>query len=714
MDAQKIMEWKDQAEALLAERGPRTSEQMAELTHVRPAEAYQLLEAMTEEGRLFKTRKERYALPETLGLLRGRLQGNARGFGFLIPEKEDVQDVFIPADAMNGALHGDTLFVRIVNAERREGEVVRVLTHANDVIVGTFETDGPAAYVVPDERRIASDVYVSRDDRSGAKNDDKVVVRVTQWGKGGRGPRGRVIEVLGNKDDIGTDVKSLIRQHKLDEEFPQNVLAAAAALPQEVDPKDIPGRVDLRETLTFTIDGATAKDFDDAVSLEKTESGWTLGVHIADVSHYVTPGSALDREAYKRGTSVYLLDRVLPMLPEALSNGLCSLNPDVDRLTMSCMMELNDDAQVLSYKVFPSVIHSHARLVYDDVSRLLTEGDEAGFTPELAQTLRSMNDVAKKMRAARFERGALDLDIDEAVITLDERGIPTSIEREEHGPANELIEEFMLKANECVARFAKEKKLPILYRVHEDPDPEKLHTFATFLTNLGYPIKGLKGDKVSPKALQAVLDASRGTPEQDIISRLMLRSLQKARYAPQPLGHFGLAAPDYCHFTSPIRRYPDLTVHRALHTFFEGGDLARLASRTQECAVHCSEKERQAMEAERDVDDLKKAQFMQGHIGEKSAGVISSVTGFGLFVELPNTVEGLIHVSTMDDDHYTFVENSYLLLGERTHKQYRLGDPIKIIVTSADVSTRRVDFAVDEDRPTGYTEEKHFSGGKRK
>ncbi|MGI5884774.1 MAG: ribonuclease R [Candidatus Spyradocola sp.] len=702
METQGLIQCKEKIEALLAQ-GPQRAAQIAEAMEMQESALLPILDAMVEEGRLVQTRKERYALPETLGMIRGQLHGNARGFGFVVPENGE-QDLFIPPDRMGGALHGDTVFARVTNAERREGEIARVLAHANDVIVGTFERDGDATYVVPDEKRISMDVYVSRSDRGSARPDDKVVVRVTQWPSRGRNPRGRVIENLGNKDDIGTDIKSLIRQHRLDEDFPQSVLGAAAQLPDSVQESDLAGRRDLRALNTFTIDGATAKDFDDAVSIEDIPSGWRLGVHIADVSHYVVDGSLLDREAFKRATSVYLLDRVLPMLPETLSNGLCSLNPDVDRLTFTCSMDIDPEGRVLSYDIYPSVIHSHARLVYEDVTRLLETGEETGFAPEVARDLRRMGKLAETLSAVRRARGALDLDIDEAVITLDERGVPTSIEREERGIANSMIEEFMLKANECVAEFARLHQIPILYRVHEDPDPEKIQAFDAFLINLGYRIRTSKG-KVHPKALQAVLDKAKGKPEEGLISRLMLRSLQKARYCPQPLGHFGLAAPDYCHFTSPIRRYPDLFVHRALHLYLAGKSTARMAKRAEEYAQHCSEKERQAMEAERDVDDLKKAQYMLGHIGEVYEGVISSVTSFGLFVELPNTVEGLIHISNLDDDYYTFVEKSYMLLGERKKKVYRLGDPIRIVVTAVDMSTRRVDFAVDEDRESGYTEE---------
>ena len=701
MDTRDISTWKEQVEAEL-KAGPLRAQELEARTGIEEKALSPLLEAMVEEGRVLLTRKERYALPETLGMLRGRLQANARGFGFVLPEQEGEADIFIPPDRMGGALHGDTVFVRLTNAERREGEIARVLTHVNDVIVGTFEQEGDATYVVPDEKRICMDVYVSRADRAGARPDDKVVVRITQWPSRGRNPRGRVIENLGNKEDIGTDVKSLIRQHRLDEEFPQNVLAAAAQLPSSVQERDLAGRRDLRHLNAFTIDGAAAKDFDDAVSLEEIPSGWRLGVHIADVSHYVQDGSLLDREAFKRATSVYLLDRVLPMLPEALSNGLCSLNPDVDRLTFTCSIDLDAEGRLLSYDIYPSVIHSRARLVYEDVTRLIETGDEAGFAPEVARDLRAMARLSEKLTALRFRRGALDLDIDEAVIRLDERGVPVAIEREERGIANRMIEEFMLKANECVAEFARLHEIPILYRVHEDPDPEKIQDFDAFLINLGYRLRTGKG-KLHPKALQAVLGKAKGKPEEGFISRLMLRSLQKARYCPQPLGHFGLAAPDYCHFTSPIRRYPDLFTHRALHLYFAGKSTERLRKRAEEYGVHCSEKERQAMEAERDVDDLKKAQYMAGHVGEKYEGVISSVTNFGLFVELPNTVEGLIHISNLDDDFYTFVEKSYLLIGQRKKKVYRLGDPIRIVVSAADMATRRVDFLVDDEKDPGYT-----------
>ncbi len=673
--------------------GTRSAEELMELLSWSEETVTTVLHVMGNEGRVFRTKKNKYALPETLGFLKGKFQGNQKGFGFFLPEN-GAQDIYIPADMTANALHGDTVLARLTNADKREGEIVRVLIHANDTLVGKFELDGEASYIVPDDSRISMDIYVPSDKRGGAQDGDKVFAHVFQWGRAGRNPQGEVTEILGKPGDPETDIQSILKSKRLRTKFPEEVLKFADKLPDEVTAEELTGRKDLRALNTFTIDGATAKDFDDAVSVERTQAGYLLGVHIADVSHYVTPGNPLDEEAYARATSVYLPDRVLPMLPEKLSNGLCSLNPNVDRLTLSCMIELNADGHTLGYSIVPAVIHSHARLVYEDVTSFLETG-EGAFSPEVKRDLSIMAELAEKLGAIRYERGALDLNVPEANIKVNESGEPIEITRAEVGLANHIIEEFMLKANECVAEFTKSQELPILYRVHEEPDPEKMETFAEFVQGLGYRLKGVKG-KIHPKSLQTIVEQAFGTKEETVISFQMLRSLQKARYTSQPLGHFGLAAKDYCHFTSPIRRYPDLFTHRVLHAYLDSEDLSKYTACVDEYATHTSEMERSAMEAERDADDYEKAWYMSRFVGKKFSGIISSVTSFGLFVQLENTVEGLIHISRLDDDFYQFIEKSCLLVGERSRKIYRLGDPIDIRVLSTSRATRRIDFAIDE------------------
>ncbi|MBQ3108039.1 MAG: ribonuclease R [Clostridia bacterium] len=571
--------------------------------------------------------------------------------------------------------------------------------------MGTIEFDRYDAYIIPDDRKIAEDMLVLPQDTMGAKLGDKVVAEILSYPDGRRPMIGRVIEVLGSRRDAGTDVLSIVRQYDLEEEFGKAALelAARCEAPNETT---IARRLDLRGELIITIDGEDAKDLDDAVSLTRLANGnYRLGVHIADVSHYVKRGTALDREAKQRATSVYLLDRVLPMLPKEISNGVCSLNAGEDKLTLSCIMEVTPEGRVKKHRLVESVIRSAHRMTYTDVNAIL--GGDAALCETYADILpmlREMDALREALYAKRVKRGCIDFDLDEAKITLDENGIPTDVRAAERGNAERLIEEFMLLANETVAQHLAEKQLPCLYRVHETPDREKLETLRDFLQSLGFAAPDIR--EIQPRVLQAVLHEAKDTPEENIIGRVTLRSLKKARYSEQNLGHFGLAAEYYCHFTSPIRRYPDLTVHRTVKQMLHGklgAQAEKLTAQMPDLANHCSERERVAMEAERAVDDLKKCQYMLSHIGEEETGIISGMTGFGFFVELPNTVEGVVRLSTLTDDHYIWEEKAYRVVGRGTKRVYRLGDTVRVKVASVNMEMRLVEFEVvhtrGEERP---------------
>ena len=662
------------------------------------------LEAMEEKGALVRTKKGKWALPAQIGLIAGKLQGHANGFGFLLPDDVALSDIFLPPDALHGALHGDRVLVRRkekANPRGEEGEVVAVTERANDTIVGLLRMEGREAVVECDDKRLPSFVQIPRDSVGGARNGDKVVLRVVRYPSEGMPMQGRVIEVIGAVGDAGTDITSIVRQHHLPDAFPEAVLREAEQMPKEVALSAAEGREDWRGACVITIDGADAKDLDDAVSLTKDGDGWELSVHIADVSHYVAENSALDQEAYRRGNSVYLLSRVIPMLPPSLSNGICSLHGGVMRLCVSAVMRIERGGRVSDFRFARTVIQTRHRMTYEDVNAIL--GGDAALRQEYADIVPMLEEMRTFMQVLyerRRARGSVDLDVREAKITLDASGVPVAIEARERGDAEKLIEECMLLANECVARAMHEAKVPFLYRVHEDPDPDKMEQFRQFIGALGYSLR--KNRKIKPIDLQRLMQQVQQGGDAEIISRVLLRSLQKARYSPQNAGHFGLAAQDYCHFTSPIRRYSDLVVHRILCATIEGRLDAKRARRYDkvmpDTAKQCSLTERAAMEAERDVDDLKKAEFMQRHIGEVFGGVISGVTSFGLFVALENTVEGLVHVSTMRDDMYRFDERLYRLVGDRTHRVYRLGDAVRICVARADAKTRTIDFTLSEEK----------------
>lgn len=684
-------------------------------------EFLKLLNKLEEEGKVLRTRNERYGVPERMNLLRGKLQAHAKGFAFLITDDKDHPDVYIHANDLKSAMNGDIVLVRITarseGGGRMEGEVVRIVQRAVTQVVGTFENHEMYGFVIPDDKRINRDIFIAKGEFKGAVTGQKVVVRIVTYPEGRSAAEGEIIEILGHKNDPGVDILSIIRKHQLPEGFPDDVMAEAEAAPDKITEEEIveQGRRDLRDEVIVTIDGEDAKDLDDAVHVKRLENGnYLLGVHIADVGYYVKENSALDQEAFRRGTSVYLVDRVIPMLPHRLSNGICSLNPQVDRLTLSCHMEF--DAKTLkrvSHEVFTSVIRTTERMTYSNVRKLLTATEEEPETElkeryaGLLDMFKMMEELAMRLRSKRMKRGAIDFDFVESKVIVDENGKAVDIVKRERSIAEQIIEEFMLAANETVAEHFHWLRVPFLYRIHEDPDQEKLMTFMQFAANFGYVVKGGKGNSVHPRALQTLLEEIQGTKEATVISTMMLRSMKQAKYDPESLGHFGLAAEFYSHFTSPIRRYPDLVIHRIIREVLEGGGTlteARheaLTARMPDIAQHSSERERVAVDAERDTDRLKKCEYMLDKVGEEFDGIISSVTSFGMFIELENTVEGLIRLSDMSDDYYHFHELHMVLIGERTSRVFRIGDEVKIRVTRVDMEEYNIDFEMVDMKPRG-------------
>lgn len=660
---------------------------------------------MEEKGLVVRTRSNRYGLPQKMNLIRGKLTGHAKGFAFVTPEDEPgADDIFIPPHETKNAMHGDIVMVRIsseTSGSRREGTVIRILEHGVTEIVGTYSESKHFGFVIPDDKKIASDIFIPKQASGGAVEGHKVVVRLTAYPEGRTSAEGEVIQILGHKNDPGVDILSIIHKHGLPLEFPEEVMVQTNAVPDTIDEKDIGNRRDLRNETLVTIDGADAKDLDDAVTVSKLENGnYKLGVHIADVSHYVTEGSPLDREALERGTSVYLVDRVIPMIPHRLSNGICSLNPQVDRFTLSCEMEITPAGEVVQHEIFESVIKTTERMTYGDVNKILMDKDEALMTryEKVVPMFQEMEQLAQILRTKRMDRGAIDFDFKEARVLVDEEGHPQDVVLRERSIAEKLIEEFMLAANETIAEHFHWLDVPFIYRIHEDPKPEKLQRFFEFITNFGYLVRG-SANEVHPRALQEIIEAVAGKPEEMVISTVMLRSMQQAKYSPESLGHFGLSTEFYTHFTSPIRRYPDLIVHRLIRTYLIEGKLdpatqQKWDSLLPDIADHTSKRERRAVDAERETDDLKKAEYMLDKIGEEYDGIISSVTNFGMFVELPNTIEGLVHVSYMTDDYYRFDERQLAMIGERTAKVFRIGDEISVRVSNVNKEERSVDFEI--------------------
>jgi ribonuclease R len=687
---------------------PLTIQELEEAFKIEDAsefkELVKALVTMEEQGLVVRTRSNRYGVPEKMNLIRGRVTGHAKGFAFVVPEDPTLDDIFIPPSELKNAMHGDTVLVRVsthTSGARKEGTIIRIIERGVTEIVGTYTESKNFGFVIPDDKKIVNDIFIPKHAANGAVEGHKVVVRLTTYPEGRISAEGEVIKILGHKNDPGVDILSIIHKHGLPLQFPEDVIAHANSVPDTISEEDLKGRRDLRNQMIVTIDGADAKDLDDAVTVTKLENGnYKLGVHIADVSHYVTEGSPIDREAYERGTSVYLVDRVIPMIPHRLSNGICSLNPKVDRLTLSCEMEVNEHGEVVSHEIFQSVIRTTERMTYSDVNKILVDKDEElrkKYEP-LVPMFELMAELAEILRNKRMKRGAIDFDFKEAKVLVDDEGKPYDVILRERSVAERLIEEFMLLANETVAEHFHWMNVPFIYRVHEDPKPEKLQRFLEFITNFGYVVKGT-GNQIHPRALQEILEAVRGEPEEMVVSTVMLRSMKQARYDAESLGHYGLSTDFYTHFTSPIRRYPDLIVHRLIRTYLINGQLdnetqEKWAEQLPEIAEHASNMERRAVEAERETDDLKKTEFMEDKIGMEFDGIISSVTNFGLFVELPNTIEGLVHVSYLTDDYYRYDERHYAMIGERTGKVFRIGDEITVRVINVNKDERIVDFEV--------------------
>lgn len=663
-----------------------------------------VLVVLEEKGDVIRSRSDRYGTPERMDIIRGRFIGHAKGFGFVVPEEEGMDDVFIPPNETNTAMNGDTVLIRLLKesgGDRQEGSVIRIAERKNTKIVGTYQAHKGFGFVIADDKKLPMDIFVSGGNSLGAVDGHKVVVEVTEWPSDRKSAEGIIVQVLGHKNDPGVDILSIIYKYGIEMEFPEEVIQQANRLPDEISERDLFKRRDLREQTIVTIDGADAKDLDDAVTVTKNADGtYKLGVHIADVSYYVTENSPLDQEAYERGTSVYLTDRVIPMIPHRLSNGICSLNPNVDRLTLSCEMIIDGNGKVTSHEIFQSVINTTARMTYTDVYKIIEEKDEElrqQYEP-LVPMFENMAELAAILRQRRMDRGAIDFDFKESKIIVNEEGWPVDVVVRERTVAEKLIEEFMLVANETVAEHFHWLRVPFIYRVHEDPKAEKLERFFEFITNFGLLVRGT-ANKVHPRALQEIIDSIEGQPEEPVVSTMLLRSMQQARYSEDSLGHFGLSTDFYTHFTSPIRRYPDLIVHRLIRTYLVEGDTspatkAKWDGEIPEIAQHSSEMERRAVDAERDTEALKKAQFMVDKIGEEFEGIISSVTNFGLFVELENTIEGLVHVSYMTDDYYWFDDRQMVMIGEHTAKQFRIGDQLTVRVVSVKPEESAIDFEI--------------------
>lgn len=658
---------------------------------------------LEKEGEIVRTRKDKYGLPEMMNIYRGIIKTSSRGYGILVPDDPQGFEIFVYGKKLNGAMHTDRVMVRIhqraVGEQRPEGEVIRVLERANKQLVGTFEKGKHLAQVIPDDSRQIYPVYVKPSPKIRVRHGDKVLVNISTWPSKDRYPEGKIVEVFGRRGQAGVDLEIVIKKHKLREEFPQGVIEEAKKMAVPIKEDEAGIRRDLRDWRMVTIDGEDAKDLDDAVSIEKIENGFRLGVHIADVSHYVHEDSKLDKEAFERGTSVYLIDKVLPMLPKELSNNICSLNARQDRLAMSCIMDIDDKGNVYNYEICKSTINVNERMTYTSLNKIITDKDKEEIKrySELVEDFRLMKELADIIRSERKSRGMLDFDFPETKIITDENSFPIEIKRFERGVGEMLIEDFMIKANEVVAEHMFWQDISILYRVHEKPETEALMKLNNVLGVFGHKIQA---NKAEPYVFQKLLEDIKGSPEENTIALMTLRSMKHARYVPYALGHFGLASKYYCHFTSPIRRYPDLIVHRVLSLLLEGKMNEKKKTAVEKKMIKYGEQstmqEMKAEEAERELKDIKKAQYMKQFVGEEFTARISSILSFGFFVELPNTIEGLVHISSIADDYYEFNDRAYTLIGRHTGKRFSIGDEVKVVLVRVDVDEAQIDFELLE------------------
>lgn len=668
----------------------------------------EVLDALAMEGKISIDLREKIKpLPADVKV--GRYMATKRGFGFVRVENEE-DDIFIPGVHTKGALDGDTVQVLVKKeggeGKRREGQVLNILERGNSIIVGTYTRSRNFGFVTPDNQKFTKDIYVAKAESKGAVTGHKVVVEITDFGDEQRKPEGRVLEILGHVNDPGVDILSVIKAYGLPEEYPDEVMKQIEDIPDEVEESQKAGRADFRDLQTVTIDGEDAKDLDDAITLSKEGNIYHLGVHIADVSQYVTEGSPLDKEALKRGTSIYLVDRVIPMIPHKLSNGICSLNQGVDRLALSCMMDINEKGEIVKHKICESVINVTRRMSYTSVHKIVEEKDEQERKEyeELIPMFELMYELAEILQTKREKRGSIDFDFPEAKIILDEKGKPIDVKEYERTQANRIIEEFMLAANQTVAEEYFWSELPFVYRTHETPDMEKIQNLALFIENFGYTLK-IKEDEIHPKEIQKLMRAIAGKPEEGLIGRLALRSMKQARYTTDCEGHFGLAMKYYCHFTSPIRRYPDLQIHRIIKENLHGGMKEKRIEHYQKILPEVTEQtsalERRADDAEREVEKMKKAEYMEQFVGKDFEGTISGLTTWGMYVELPNTIEGMIRVADIPGDYYYYDEDLHRMVGENTGKVYKMGEPLRIIVAGVDKLTRTIDFVLYQEDEEG-------------